>query len=131
MQGRINAFVFSALFTVSFGCAADTKQCESADKFGSTTIFSDCAGAGAISQMSINSTLPPSQALKIALAILEEKGTKVKGESQLAIALLSLMQTENFKVRITDFPGGLLVASANTTAVFVRIDEQTWLQKML
>ena len=119
------------LCTTVLSSVANAKQCNEESLFGSTSIFSDCRGAEAISSAKIESNLALEEAFDMVLTLLESNEKNIKSTDNLYISVVSLMQSEDFKFRVTSFPNGILLASNETSAVFLRIDDNTWFQKTL
>ncbi|MBE0351248.1 hypothetical protein PLIP_a0669 [Pseudoalteromonas lipolytica LMEB 39] len=71
------------------------------------------------------------EAFEMMLNILESKGDIQASKNDLYVSIFSMMQTEQFNFRVTSFPNGILLASENTSAIYLKIDEKTWLQKVL
>jgi len=131
MRVRISRKITLFLCMAALSGGASAKQCNKEDQFGSTSIFSDCRGAEAISSAKIESNLALGEAFDMVLTLLESNENDIKSTENLYISVLSLMQIEDFKLRVTSFPNGILLASKETSTVLLRIDDNTWLQKTL
>jgi hypothetical protein len=120
--------LFSLLLFIGY---VKAEQCAESMPLGDTTLHSECRGAEAISSSKIASSVSPDEAFKMTLTILESKGEVQVSKNDLYVSIFSLMQTEQFNFRVTNFPNGIFLASKNTSAIYLKVDDKTWLQKVL
>ncbi|MCF7516654.1 hypothetical protein [Pseudoalteromonas sp. L21] len=118
------------LLLLFIGCVK-AEQCAESMQLGDTTLHSECRGAEAISSSKITSSMSPDEAFEMTLTILESKGEIQVSKNDLYVSIFSLIQTEKFNFRVTNFPNGIFLASENTSAIYLKVDDKTWLQKVL
>ncbi|MCO6353820.1 hypothetical protein GBO14_03445 [Pseudoalteromonas shioyasakiensis] len=130
MHVKLKFTLILSLSLLSIGCVK-AEQCAESMQLGETTLYSKCRGAEAISSSTIHSSMSLDEAFEMMLDILESKGDIQVSKNDLYVSIFSIMQTEQFNFRVTSFPNGILLASENTSAIYLKIDEKTWLQKVL
>ena len=130
MLVKLKFTLILSLSLLSIGCAK-AEQCAESMQLGETTLYSECRGAEAISSSTIHSSMSLDEAFEMMLNILESKGDIQASKNDLYVSIFSIMQAEKFNFRVTSFPNGILLASENTSAIYLKIDEKTWLQKVL